>query len=266
MNISEATISKEFVKSLLKLKILNNSKLLDVSASNKGSVSTTITPICKTTFDHSNPTENNSSPVSKDFNKDSILCKVGPRMKSKENSETLKSRLDQSYKSLSVETNNKVNKWKNECNDDELRMKEKEKFETFLKKINGDRKKSNINITSFDSLNKPPQIKSEKFFNSFKGIERNPRYAKSDNMKLGVNAMNKNLKRIDSKEFADKIIVNLHNRMDSFTKTYDNISQKLNKMIVQVKETDDEQELTIESKKKPCKINLRYENDKDENE
>lgn len=270
MNLSEA-ISKEHIKSIVKGKILNNSRILDISSPNKASISTTITPIYKAAVERVTPTENTFTSVSKEFNKDSTIIKDSFRLSSKEAAESLKSRVEQSYKSLSVETNNKVKKWKKECvEEDQFKTKEKEKLEFFLKKIS---KKSEPAIPKFDSLTHPT-FKTDKFINPFNsGIERTerkPRYAASDNLKYHPSSTtinNKQLKKLDSKEYADKIIVNLHNRMDSFTKTYDNISNKLNKMITKVAETDQEKELTLSNYNNKFKrMNTRYEQEIVENE
>ena len=263
MNLSEA-ISKEHIKSIVKGKILNNSRILDISSPNKASISTTITPIYKAAVERVTPTENTFTSVSKEITKDSTIIKDSFRLSSKEAADSLKSRVEPSYKSLSVETNNKVKKWKKECiEEDQFKTKEKEKLEFFLKKIS---KKSEPTIPKFDSFTHPT-FKTDKFINPFNSgierIERKPRYAASDNLKYHPSSTtainNKQLKKLDSKEYADKIIVNLHNRMDSFTKTYDNISNKLNKMITKVAETDQEKELTLSNYNNKFKrMNTRY--------
>ena len=251
MSNLDSNLSKDYVKSIVKLKILNNSKILDFSSPNKGSLSTNATPINKLNFDRFYPVDNFTSK-----SKETRISKAT-------DSHSLKSRLTQSYKSLSVETNHKVKTWKSK----ELEKKNENNYkkEGFLQMIEFKRKKSENNLNRYDNFpNKSnnDQIKNMKidsFYKKSAGSEKNSNKISKISGEIPAIKNNKTLKKINSNEYAEKIIVNIHTRMDSFAKTYDNISQKLNKMIIQVKETDAEKEMTLSSYTKQKRANLRYE-------
>lgn len=264
------TYSREYVKSLINLKVGATNKILDFNPNNKNSLSTASanTPNGHLLIDISQ-NSHIFSIASKDskLSYEIIHSEMG-RNKNKtvtnqdicldSRNSSFKSRLTQSYRTLSVETNNKVKNWKNEAKFEDIKDK-KRKNEIFFKKNELEKK-------MFYPIQKNGEDNNHEFMVDQEKINKIPNVSKDPIKKVNKNNA---LKRVDSKEYAEKIISKMHTRMESFTKTYDNISQKLNNMISKIKENKDEQELILSSNNSTAKVkrgNLRYSGKINENE
>lgn len=276
MSFLETSLSKEDVKSLLKLKILNKNKVINFQSPIQCSASTNITPIIKFNIDTFSKSNNISSIVGeelKEYRKNIRMSEETIATKdSNFTKDTLsfKTRITQSYKSLSVETNNKVKNWKTNEFIQNKNKKEKKVIVSKLKIIQANRQEKEFEKKKFEfganSMANSNDIKfkflSQNKNSNLKRFELNAHEIPKETTKFN----NKDLRKMDSKEYAEKIIVNLHSRMESFSKIYNNISTQLNSMIIQVKETDKEKDLTLTNFDKTRKMNNRYEEGKIEKE